>query len=57
MVNQLRNDKKYPILITYKEYTQLYSKDIIDIMLKYKNFRVASEISEFLGYKTDKLCF
>ncbi len=55
MVNQLRNDKKYPILITYKEYTQLYSKDIIDIMLKYKNFRVASEISEFLGYKTDKV--
>ena len=55
MVNQLRNDKKYPILITYQEYISLNSKDIIDIMLKYKNFRVASEISEFLGYKTDKV--
>ena len=55
MVNQLRNDKKYPLLITYKEYTELLSRDIINIMLKYKNFRVASEISEFLGYTTDRV--
>ena len=55
MVNQLRNDKKYPLFITYEEYINLNPKDIIDIMLKYKNFRVASEISEYLGYKTDKV--
>ena len=55
MVNQLRNDERYPILITYKEYIELLSKDIIDIMLKYKNFRVASEICEYLGYRTDKV--
>ena len=52
-VNQLRNDERYPILITYKEYIELLSKDIIDIMLKYKNFRLASEICEYLGYRTD----
>ena len=55
MVNQLRNDKKYPLFITYKEYNELTSKDIINIMLKYKNFRVAADISEFLGYKTDRV--
>ena len=33
MVNQLRNDERYPILITYKEYIELLSKDKIDIML------------------------
>ena len=55
MVNQLRNDKKYPLFITYEEYINLNPKDIIDIMIKYKNFRVASEISDYLGYKTDKV--
>ena len=55
MVNQLRNDKKYPFFITYNEYRELIPRDIIDIMLKYKNFRVASEIAEYLGYKTDKV--
>ena len=55
MVNQLRNDKGYPLYITYKEYIELNPKDIIDIMLKYKNFKVASDISEYLGYKTDKV--
>ena len=55
MVNQLRNDENYPLFITYKEYNELTSKDIINIMLKYKNFRVAAEISEFLGYKTDRV--
>ena len=55
MVNQLRNDKRYPLYITYKEYIELNPKDIIDIMLKYKNFKVASDISEYLGYKTDKV--
>ena len=55
MVNQLRNDKNYPLFITYKEYTELIPKDIIKIMLKYKNFRVASEISEFLGYTNDNV--
>ena len=55
MVNQLRNDKKFPFLLTYDEYRELSQRDIIDIMLKYKNFRVASEIAEYLGYKTDKV--
>jgi hypothetical protein len=55
MVNQLRNDKKYPLYVTYKEYIELNALDIIDIMLKYKNFKVASDISEYLGYKTDKV--
>ena len=45
MVNQLRNDQRYPLYVTYKEY----------IELKYKNFKVASDISEYLGYKTDKV--
>ena len=55
MVNQLRNDENYPLFITYREYTELMPRDIIRIMLKYKNFRVAAEISQFLGYSTDKV--
>ena len=55
MVNQLRNDKNYPLYITYREYAELMPRDVISIMLKYKNFRVAAEISEFLGYSTDKV--
>ena len=55
IVNQLRNDKNYPLYITYREYAELMPRDIISIMLKYKNFRVAAEISEFLGYSTDKV--
>jgi hypothetical protein len=55
MVNQLRNDQRYPLYVTYKEYIELNALDIIDIMLKYKNFKVASDISEYLGYKTDKV--
>jgi hypothetical protein len=55
IVNQLRNDKNYPLYITYREYAELMPRDVISIMLKYKNFRVAAEISEFLGYSTDKV--
>ena len=33
IINQLRNDKTYPMFITYKEFIKLDSADIIDILI------------------------
>ena len=55
IINQLRNDDRYPIFITYKEYIDLSPEEIIDILIKYKNFRVAAELCEFLDYGIKKV--
>ena len=57
IINQLRNDKKYPMFITYKEYIKLNDSDIIDILIQYKNFKSAAQISKYLGYDTKKIMY
>ena len=57
IINQLRNDKTYPMFITYKEFIKLDSADIIDILIEYKNFKSAAEISKFLGYDTKRIMY
>ena len=55
MVNNLRNDPRYPVFITFKEYEQLDPKDIISILIKYRNFQLAADISKFLDYPMKKV--
>ena len=57
IINQLRNNKSYPMLITYKEYIELNHPDIIEILLKYRNFKSAAQISKYLGYDTKKIMY
>ena len=55
VINNLRNDKNTPIFITFREYKQVNSKDIISKLIKYKNFKLAYDISKFLEYGTKKV--
>ena len=55
VVNNLRNDPRYPVFITFKEYEQLDPKDIISILIKYRNFQLAADISKFLDYPMKKV--
>ena len=57
IINQLRNDEKYPIFITYREFIRLEYTDIIDTLIQYKNFKSAAQISKFLGYDIKKLMY
>ena len=57
IINQLRNDKTYPMFITYKEFIELDCADIIDILIEYKNFKSAAQISKFLGYDTKRIMY
>ena len=57
IINQIRNDEKYPLFITYKEYCEMNSQDIIEILLRYKNFKSASQISKYLEYDTKKIMY
>ena len=57
IINQLRNNESYPMLITYREYIELNHTDIIEILLKYKNFKSAAQISKYLGYDTKKIMY
>ena len=55
IINQLRNDEKYPIFITYNEYIEMDPLDMIEILIKYKNFKVAAEMCKFLEYNQKKV--
>ena len=55
IINNLRNDKKYPVYITFREYKDLEPKEIIGRLLKYYNFRLAADISKFLDYGIKKV--
>lgn len=55
IINNLRNDPKYPIYITFKEYKELDPKDLISILIKYRNFQLAADISKFLDYPMKKV--
>ena len=54
-INNLRNDKKYPVYITYREYKEIDAQDIISILIKYNNFQLAANISKFLDYSMKKV--
>ena len=56
-MNHIRNDEEYPIFITYKEYLELNSEDIIEILIRYKNFKSASQISKYLDYGTKRIMY
>jgi len=55
IINNLRNDPKYPVFITYKEYVRIDPKDLISILIKYRNFQLAANISRFLDYPMKKV--
>ena len=55
IVNNLRNDPKYPVLITFKEYVKYDPKDLISILIKYRNFQLAANICKFLDYPMKKV--
>ena len=55
IVNNLRNDKKYPMFITYKEFKNFEQKDLISILIKYRNFQMAADVSRFLDYSLKKV--
>ena len=55
IVNNLRNDEKFPIFITYGEYKEMDPKEIIGRLLKYNNFQLAADISKFLEYGLKKV--
>ena len=57
IINQLRNDKYYPMFITYREYIELNHTDIIDILIQYKNYKSAAQISKYLEYDTKKIMY
>lgn len=57
VINQLRNDKKSPLYITYKEFIKLEYTDIIEILIQYKNFKSAAQISKFFGYDIKKIMY
>ena len=54
-INNLRNDKKYPVYITYREYKEMDAQDIISILINYNNFQLAANISKFLDYSMKKV--
>ena len=57
IVNQLRNDDYFPLFITFKEYQEYQHLDIIEILIQYKNFKSASQISNYLEYDTQKIMY
>ena len=57
IVNNLRNDEKYPLYITFQEYQESNPKEIIKKLIKYKNFKLAAEMSKFLEYGIKKVLY
>ena len=55
IINNLRNDKKYPVFITFREYKEMNTKEIINRLLKYKNYKLAADICKFLDYGIKKV--
>ena len=57
IINSLRNDERDPIFITFTEYDSIDPNDIINRLLKYKNFKMAATMSRFLGYPIKKIIY
>ncbi len=57
IINQLRNNEDNPLLITYEEYLTMNVPDIIDILIRYKDFKSAAQISKYLEYGTKKTLY
>ena len=55
IINNLRNDPKYPVFMTYREYVKIDPKDLISILIKFRNFQLAANISRFLDYPMKKV--
>ena len=55
VINNLRNNKNTPVFITFREYKEINSKDLISKLIKYKNFKLAYDLSKFLEYGTKKV--
>ena len=54
-VNNLRNHSKFPRLITFNEYKNMDSKDLIKKLMRNLNFGLAFEICHFLNYSDKKV--
>ena len=54
IINNLRNDHDTPFFITYKEFQELDPKDLISILIKYRNFQLAADITKFIDYPSNK---
>jgi len=57
IINSLRNDERDPIFITYTEYDSIDPNDIINRLLKYKNFKMAGTMCHFLGYPIKRIIY
>ena len=55
IINNLRNDHDTPFFITYKEFQELDPKDLISILIKYRNFQLAADITKFIDYPMKKV--
>ena len=58
VVNSLRNLKDTPRFLTYKEYLDMgpdSPTEFIKLILRHYNFHFAFELSNYLGYETDKI--
>ena len=57
IINSLRNDERDPIFITFTEYDSIDPNDIINRLLKYKNFKMAATMCRFLGYPIKRIIY
>ena len=55
MINELRNNEKSPIFITYKEFKDISLKQLIKNIMSQLNFKLAYDISKYVGYSTKKI--
>ena len=55
IINELRNNEKSPIFITYKEFREISLKQLIKNIMAQLNFKLAYVISKYLGYSTKKI--
>jgi len=55
IINELRNNERSPIFITYKEFTEISTKELIKNIMSQYNFKLAYVISKYLGYSTKKI--
>lgn len=55
IINNLRNCKEKPRLITYSEYKLLKSKQLIKLLLNQNNFVLALHICKYLDYNSKKI--
>ena len=54
-LNELRNNKISPIFITYKEFTEIASEELIKIIMTQLNYKLAFIVSKYFEYNTKKI--